>query len=155
MELGGEQVHEVEAEVQTDTDAGHALVLALASRLDRIEAVVGEIRSVVTLNGELMRRNVALTHNQSGEPRHVAAPHGAAPHGAAPAAAERVVNVRLADDAVALIANSATYEMRDDLKRAGARWSSDAPPRWTLPRTAWDENCTTWESSYRVSFSVA
>jgi len=65
------------------------------------------------------------------------------------------VNVRLADDAVALIANSATYEMRDDLKRAGARWSSDAPARWTLPRTAWDENCTPWESSYRVSFSVA
>ena len=149
MEMG--QVHEVEAEVQTDTDAGHALALALASRLDRIEAVVGEIRSVVTLNGELMRRNVALTHNQSGEPRHVAA----APHGAAPASAERVVNVRLADDAVALIANSATYEMRDDLKRAGARWSADAPPRWTLPRAAWDENCATWESSYRVSFSVA
>ena len=148
MEMGDEpKVHDVEADT-----AGHALVLALASRLDRIEAVVGEIRSVVTLNGELMRRNVALTHNQGGEPRHVAA-HGAS---SAPAsAAERVVNVRVADDAVALIANSATYEMRDDLKRAGARWSSDAPPRWTLPRTAWDENCTTWESSYRVSFSVA
>lgn len=150
METGGEQVH-AQAECQTETDAGHALALALASRLDRIEAVVGEIRSVVTLNGELMRRNVALTHNQqSGEPRHVAAAHGSSA-----AAAERVVNVRVADDAVALIANSATYEMRDDLKRAGARWSSDAPPRWTLPRTAWDDNCATWESSYRVSFSVA
>lgn len=152
MEMGGEQVHEVEVEVEADTATGNALALALASRLDRIEAVVGEIRSVVTLNGELMRRNVALTHNQSGEPRHVAASHGAAP---ASAAAERVVNVRVADDAVALIANSATYEMRDDLKRAGARWSSDAPPRWTLPRAAWDENCASWESSYRVSFSVA
>jgi hypothetical protein len=142
---------EADAEVQTDADTGNALALALASRLDRIEAVVGEIRSVVTLNGELMRRNVALTHNQSGEPRHTAA-HGAA----APAStAERVVNVRVSDDAVALIANSATYDMRDDLKRAGARWSSDAPPRWTLPRTAWDENCAAWESSYRVSFSVA
>ncbi len=149
MEAGGEQGHN--QEVQTDVDTGNAIALALASRLDRIEAVVGEIRSVVTLNGELMRRNVALTHNQSGEPRHTAAAHSAA----APAPTERVVNVRVADDTVALIANSATYDMRDDLKRAGARWSSDAPPRWTLPRTAWDENCAAWESSYRVSFSVS
>jgi hypothetical protein len=151
MEMGdGPKVHDVEAGC---TD--NALALALASRLDRIEAVVGEIRSVVTLNGELMRRNVALTHNQSGEPRPVAAAHGAAGASAPASAAERVVNVRVADDAVALIANSATYEMRDDLKRAGARWSSDAPARWTLTRTAWDENCATWGESYRVSFSVA
>ena len=134
-------------EVEPNADAG---LLALAARLDRIEAVVGEIRSVVTLNGELMRRNVALTHAlptaTAGEPR--------AAH-AAQTAAERVVTVRVADDVVALIANSATYEMRDDLKRAGARWSSDAPPRWTLPRAAWDENSAAWEAAFRVTFSVA
>ncbi len=125
----------------------------IVERLDRIERAVAELRGIASVNHELALRNVALT----------SAPASAAPlpfpfvatgPGGAGAGAERVIAVRVADDTAALIANKCTFEMRDELKRAGAVWAADAPQRWVVPRAAWEERAGAWASAFHVAFSV-
>jgi hypothetical protein len=128
------------------------------ARLDRVDTALAEIRAAVSVNAELVNRNVALTIGTSGgsDPFHTR-PYATATGNCNGngTGGERVVSVRLSDDAVALIANTHTFEMKDELKRAGARWASDPPLRWNLTRAAWDENSTAWASSFHVTFVVA
>jgi hypothetical protein len=128
---------------------------AIVERLDRIERAVAELRGIASVNHELALRNVALT--AAGAPAPVSAPAPlpfVATVTGTDRGGERVVAVRVADDTAALIANKCTYEMRDELKRAGAVWAADAPQRWVVPRAAWDERAGAWASAFHVAFAV-
>jgi hypothetical protein len=136
----------------------------ILARLDRVDTALADIRAAVSVNAELVHRNVALSIGTSGggggggasgsDPFHFPRPY-ATGNGNGNAGVERTVSVRLSDDTVALIANPHTFEMKDELKRAGARWASDTPVRWNLPRAAWDENSAAWSSSFHVTFVIA
>jgi hypothetical protein len=126
----------------------------VVARLERIERAVAELRGIASVNHELALRNVALTAAAG-----AGAPAGERAPASAPAPSahtgERVVAVRVADDAAALIGNRFTFEMRDELKRAGAVWAADAPARWVVPRAAWDERAGAWASTFNVTFAAS
>ena len=52
-----------------------------------------------------------------------------------------------------MIANACTFEMRAELKRARASWQADAPPRWCVPRAAWDESCEAWRTQFGLAYT--
>jgi hypothetical protein len=111
-------------------------------------------RAVFSVNAELIARNVALTGTGAAGPIHTYhnAPH--APHGrtsASAVSAASTVVVRDDPAGVALLGNSATYAMRQDLKRHGS-WVTDAPPRWLLPTEAWEQNRNEWSTRFGVTF---
>jgi hypothetical protein len=141
-----------ESESDSASAASAALARTLAeygARLERLERAVDELRATASVNGELARRNVALSLAAGGGAR---APSAPAAH---TASGERSVTVRVGDDSVAVLGNRCTYEMRDDLKRAGAQWASDAPARWVLPRAAWDQFAAQWADAFGVTFVPA
>jgi hypothetical protein len=107
--------------------------------LERIERAVANLDARVSVNEELARRNVALTgHVAPEQPER---------------AAERTVRVRLGADHVAVIANACTFEMRAELKKARASWQADAPPRWCVPRQAWDESAEAWRAQFGLAYA--
>jgi hypothetical protein len=119
-----------------------------AARLERLERTADDLRATVSVNGELARRNVALSLSLPGGSFAAASAPPPPPGGGV----DRTVTVRVGDDAVAVLGNRCTYEMRDDLKRAGAQWASDAPARWVLPRAAWDQSAAQWAEAFGVTF---
>ena len=145
-----ERVRRVECECAALREA---LVVALEThaRVDAANAeALAAIRGAVSVNTELVARNVALT----GATCVVAAQqhlHCASPAVSAP---PNTVVVRASPDgSVALLGNSATYAMRQDLKRFGS-WATDAPARWVLPRDAFEESRAEWSTRFGVTFAL-
>ena len=115
----------------------------VSASLERIERAVANLDARVAVNEELARRNVALTGHVAPEP----------PAHTERAAGERAVRVRLGTETVSVIANACTFEMRAELKRARASWQADAPPRWCVPRAAWDESCEAWRTQFGLAYT--
>ncbi len=85
----------------------------LDARLAAIERILANIDARITVNEELARRNVALTGHVAPEPQQPSA--------------DRLVTVRVTDESAELLANSCTFDMRAELKKARAVWRADAP----------------------------
>lgn len=113
-------------------------VARIDASLERIERAVANLDARVAVNEELARRNVSLTGHVAPEPKE---------------RAERAVRVRLGAETVAVIANACTFEMRAELKRARATWQADAPPRWCVPRAAWDESAEAWRAQFGLAYT--
>ena len=122
-------------------DALEATVRATFESLERIELAIANIDARFSVNEELARRSVVLTG-------HVA------PETIPVAPGERVVTVRLGTDSVSLLANSHTFDMRAELKRARASWQAEPPARWCVPRAAWDQSCDAWRTQFGVTFTI-
>ena len=122
-------------------DALEATVRATFETLERIELAIANIDARFSVNEELARRSVVLTG-------HVA------PETIPVAPGERVVTVRLGTDSVSLLANSHTFDMRAELKRARASWQAEPPARWCVPRAAWDQSCDAWRTQFGVTFTI-
>lgn len=112
----------------------------LDARLAAIERILANIDARITVNEELARRNVALTGHVAPEPQQPSA--------------DRLVTVRVTDDSAELLANSCTFDMRAELKKARAVWRADAPARWSVPRQAWDASCEAWKAQFGVTFAL-
>ena len=144
---------------------------ALAAAVRAIETLAQEHereRATISVNAELVARNVALTgasaHSSNGPyapngPNGPTGPYG--PNGRpAPvtsgfgSAAAPAGTVVVRDDAlgVALLGNSATYAMRLELKRYGS-WVTDAPARWVVPKEVYEQNRTEWSTRFGVTFA--
>jgi hypothetical protein len=122
-------------------DALEATVRATFETLERIELAIANIDARISVNEELARRSVVLTG-------HVA------PETIPVAPGERVVTVRLGTESVSLLANSHTFDMRAELKRARASWQAEPPARWCVPRAAWDQSCDAWRTQFGVTFTI-
>ena len=122
-------------------DALEATARATFETLERIELAIANIDARFSVNEELARRSVVLTG-------HVA------PETIPVAPGERVVTVRLGTDSVSLLANSHTFDMRAELKRARASWQAEPPARWCVPRSAWDQSYDAWRTQFGVTFTI-
>ncbi len=147
---------------------------ALAAAVRAIETLAQERereRATISVNAELVARNVALTgaaaHSSNGlnGPNAPNGPNGpTGPYGpnGRPAlvtpgfgsAAAPAGTVVVRDDAqgVALLGNSATYAMRLELKRYGS-WVTDAPARWVVPKEVYEQNRAEWSTRFGVTFA--
>lgn len=141
------RVARVECECISLRDALRAATLAIeanaqaaARNAEAIVAAHETARGIMSVNAELVARNVALTG-------------GSRATTPAPVAQANTVVVRADPSGVALLGNSATYSMRQELKRYGS-WLSDAPARWVIPADAWEQNRSEWMTRFGVTFAI-
>jgi hypothetical protein len=142
------RVARVECECIALRDALSAAMLAIeanAQAAARNTETLDAARGALAVNAELVARNVALTAATAPAASYARA----APSAAAPA---NTVVVRHDASGVALLGNSATFAMRNELKRFGS-WVTDAPARWVIAPDAWEQNKTDWSTRFGVTFA--
>ena len=129
-----------------------AQLACIVASLTRIETTLGAmergldaVRGVCVVNAELTAANVAMRGAST------ASANGANGTNSANGTQRVVTYIAGATD-VALVGNEHTFDMRNTLKAADAKWNSAPPARWVVPLAAWNENRATWETTFGVSF---
>ena len=139
-----------------------ASLTRIETTLVSMERALDAVRGVCVVNAELTAANVAMRgasctnaangSNGTGGPNGTNGPSASNGTNGANAATQRVVTYIVGATDVALVGNEHTFDMRNTLKAADAKWNSAPPARWVVPVSAWNENRAVWETTFGVSF---